>query len=273
MRGKKWTEEDLEYLEESWGKMATQRIASNLDRTYSGIVNKARLLNLGDPLTHMDGITISRLSKELGIDYHLIANWIDKYNFPAKKKRLAKERRVLYIGYADFWEWADKNRQMIDFSRFDKYALGVEPEWANEKRIADFNKKRLVPKPHNTPWTVGDINKLIILAKEPDMTYPKMSKILQRTHGAIKRRLGMEGIKLRPSYLPNHNKYTEVENETLETMMHKGHSFIEIAFILDRSEAGVRGKAERMGYTFKNGVPSKGEQKQEAERCISLIRK
>ena len=35
MRGKKWTEEELEYLEESWGKMATQRIASNLDRTYS----------------------------------------------------------------------------------------------------------------------------------------------------------------------------------------------------------------------------------------------
>ena len=264
MRGRNWTKEELEYLEESWGKMATQRIATNLNRTYSAIVNKARLLNLGDPLTHMDGITISRLSKELGVDYHLISNWIDKYNFPAKKKRLAKERRVLYIGYADFWEWADKNRQMIDFSRFDKYALGVEPAWANEKRIADFNKKRLVPKPHNTQWTTGDVNKLISLAKEPDMTYPKMSKILQRTHGAIKRRLSIEGIKFRPSYLPNHNKYTAGEIETLETMMQKGHSFIEIAFILDRSEAGVRGKAERMGYTFKNGVPFKSEQKEEA---------
>ena len=62
MRWRSWTKEELEYLEESWGKMATQRIATNLDRTYSAIVNKARLLNLGDPLTHMDGITISRLS-------------------------------------------------------------------------------------------------------------------------------------------------------------------------------------------------------------------
>ena len=35
MRGTKWTEEELEYLEESWGKMTTQGIASNLDRTYS----------------------------------------------------------------------------------------------------------------------------------------------------------------------------------------------------------------------------------------------
>lgn len=264
MRGKKWTEAELEYLQDSWGKTKTEGIALNLGRTYSSIINKARILGLGDPLTHMDGITISRLSKELGIDYHLVANWIEKYNFPAKKKRLAKERRILYVGYADFWEWADKNRQMIDFSRFNKYALGIEPAWANEKRIADFNKKRLVQKTHNTPWTSGDINKMISLAKEPDMTYPKMSKILQRTHGAIKTRMAMEGIKFRPSYLPNHNKYTAGEIETLETMMHKGHSFIEIAFILDRSEAGVRGKAERMGYTFKNGVPFKGEQKEEA---------
>lgn len=264
MRGTKWTEEELEYLEESWGKTTTQGIAAKLDRTYSSIVNKARILRLGDPLTHMDGITISRLSKELGTHYRLIMNWVEKYDFPAKQKRLTKEKRVWYVGYAEFWEWAEKNRQMIDFSRFDKYALGKEPEWANEKRVADFNKKRLVPKPHNTPWSPGDINKLLALAKEPDMTYPKMSKLLQRTHGAIKRRLGMEGIKFRPSYLPNHNKYTVGEIETLETMMQKGHSFIEIAFILDRSEAGVRGKAERMGYTFKNGVPFKDEQKEEA---------
>ena len=264
MRGKKWTAAELEYLEENWGKTTTDGIAFKLGRTYSAIINKARILGLGDPLTHMDGITISRLSKELGTHYRLIMNWVEKYGFPAKQKRLTKEKRFWYVKYEDFWEWADKNRQMIDFSRFDKYALGSEPEWANEKRMADFCKKRFVPKPHNTPWSSADLNKLLTLVKDPNMTYPEMSRILQRTHGAIKRRLGMEGIKFRPSYLPNHNKYTAGEIETLETMMHKGHSFIEIAFILDRSEAGVRGKAERMGYTFKNGVPFKGEQKEEA---------
>ena len=264
MKGTKWTEEELEYLEESWGKVTTQGIATKLGRPYGGIINKSQRLGLGDPLIHMDGITVSRLAQELGTHYRLVMNWVEKYDFPAKQRRLTKQQKVWCVGYADFWEWAEKNRQMIDFSRFDKYAFGVEPDWANEKRIADFNKKRLVPKPHNTPWSSGDINKLIALVKEPDMTYPKMSRILQRTHGAIKRRLGEENIKFRPSYLPNHNKYTELEIETLETMMQKGHSFIEIGFILNRSEAGVRGKAERMGYTFKNGVPSKNEQKEEA---------
>lgn len=259
MRGRNWTKEELEYLEDSWGKTTIQGIADKLDRTYSSIINKARILRLGDPLTHMDGITVSRLAKEIGLEYKLVMNWAEKYGFPAKQKRLAKQRKVWYVKYEDFWEWADNNRQMIDFTRFDKYALGSEPEWANEKRMADFNKKRFVPKPHNTPWSAGDLNKLLTLVKKPNMTYPEMSRILQRTHGAIKRRLEMEGIKFRPSYLPNHNKYTAGEIETLETMMHKGHSFIEIAFILDRSEAGVRGKAERMGYTFKNGVPQKPE--------------
>lgn len=264
MRGKKWTAAELEYLEENCGKTTTDGIAFKLGRTYSAIINKARILGLGDPLTHMDGITISGLSKELGTHYRLIMNWVEKYDFPAKQKRLTKEKRFWYVKYEDFWEWADKNRQMIDFSRFDKYALGSEPEWANEKRMADFSKKRFVPKPHNTPWSSADLNKLLTLVKDPNMTYPEMSRILQRTHGAIKRRLGMEGIKFRPSYLPNHNKYTAGEIEKLETMMQKGHSFIEIAFILDRSEAGVRGKAERMGYTFKNGVPFKSEQTEEA---------
>lgn len=264
MRGKKWTEAELEYLQDSWGKTKTEGIAIKLGRTYSAIINKARILRLGDPLTHMDGISISQLSKTLNIHYALIMNWVKKYDFPAKQKRLTQEKRVWYVGYSDFWKWADKNRQMIDFARFDRHALGKEPAWANEKRIADFRKKKLIPKPHNTAWTKGDLNKLHFLVQQSDMTYPKLSKELQRTHGAIKRKLNDEGIKFRPSYLENHNPYSTDEITQLENMMLKGHSFIEIAFTLNRSEAGVRGKAERMGYTFKNGVPFKSEQTEEA---------
>ena len=77
----------------------------------------------------------------------------------------------------------------------------------------------------------------------------------QSTHSRGVRR--DEGIKFRPRYLENHNPYSTDEITQLENMMLKGHSFIEIAFTLNRSEAGVRGKAERMGYTFKNGVPTK----------------
>lgn len=260
---REWTDEEIDYLEEHWGKITIQKIAWNLNRTVSSVKNKTVRLNIGDPLLHMNGITISRLSKTLNIHYALIMNWVKKYDFPAKKKRLTAEKKVFYVEYEDFWKWADKNRHMIDFSRFDRYALGKEPAWVNEKRIADFRKKKLIPKPHNTAWTKGDVNKLLFLVQREDMTYPKLSAELQRTHGAIKRKLNDEGIKFRPRYLENHNPYSTDEITQLENMMLKGHSFIEIAFTLNRSEAGVRGKAERMGYTFKNGVPTKRRKRNE----------
>lgn len=255
-----WTREEIAYLEEKWGVLSRPVIAEKLNRSELGVQQKAQRLGLGDAATHIDGITISQLSHVINTHYGLIKNWIEKYDFPAKRKRLTEHRKVLYVRYNDFWTWAEQNKQMIDFSRFDRLALSPEPDWVESKRSADFKKKQLLPKPHNTPWTKDDISRMTYLVQKPEMTYPQLSKELRRTHGAIKRKLNELGILFRPKYLPNHNPYSVEDEQKLERMMLNGHSFIEIAFALNRSEAGVRGKVERMGYTFKNGVPIKEEQ-------------
>lgn len=254
---KEWTREEETYLEESWGIVNRVTIAEKLGRSEGSIKSKSERMGLGNSIFHIDGITINQLAYATTIDYKTFVSWIERYEFPVKYKKLTANRIVKYVKYDDFWKWAEKNKHMIDFTKFDRLTLADEPDWVDAKRKADFKKKRYVTKGNSDPWSEYEINRLKYLVQKPDITYPKLSKELRRTHGSIKKKLSDLNIMLRPNYMNNHRKYTKDEVETLETMMLDGHSFVEIAFKLNRSEAGVRGKAERMGYTFKNGVPIK----------------
>jgi|SRR5690625_2189426 len=260
-KGKRWTKEELLYLEESWGVISRKGIARKLGRTVLAVQLKAQRLGLGDPLLHLDGITISQLAQVLNLHYGIIRNWRDKYCLPVKKKVVAHSEAVQYVCYTDFWKWAEKNKQMIDFSRIERLSMGPEPNWVDEKRKADQIKKLHKPNPHNTPWSSSEDSRLRWMLKQYKYTYPEISKELGRSQGAVKRRMLDLGIKARPIRLPNHNKYTKKEEKLIIEMMENGYCFEEIATRLGkgRSALGVRGKVERMGYKFRNGVPYKEE--------------
>ncbi|WP_156290759.1 hypothetical protein [Oceanobacillus salinisoli] len=255
--GKFWTQEELDFLEDKWGVFNRETIAKKLGRSSNAVMLKAQRMGLGDPLTHIDGITISKLSQVLNTHYGILKNWIKKYKMPAKQKRLTKEKSVWMISYQDFWKWAEKNRHMLDFSRLERLSLGPEPGWVEEKRRADQLKKLHVPKPHNTPWSLKDDSKLKWMLSKHKYSYPEISDELKRSQGAIKKRIRDLGLKERPVRLPNHNKYSPEEEKKLVTLLEQGYCFEEIAEQLNRSALGVRGKAERMGYKFVNGVPKK----------------
>lgn len=256
---KRWTENDIELLESYWGMSSMIAIARKLKRTPLAVQLKAQRLKLGDARTHIDGITISQLSQVFDTHYGIVRNWRDKYGLPVKSKVVANYKPVQYVTYKEFWKWADENRQMLDFARIPKLAIGPEPDWVAEKRKADELRKINKPMPHNTPWSDGDDKKLKWMLEQFKYTYPEISQELQRSQGAVKRRMLDLDIKLRPIHLNNHNKYSQEEVNTLIDMMETGYRFEEIAAELGngRSALGLRGKAERMGYKFKNGVPYK----------------
>lgn len=258
-KGKRWTDEDVAYLEEKWGVISRNGIAKGLSRTVLAVQLKAQRIGLGDPLTHIDGITISQLSQVLNTHYGILKNWIKKYDMPAQKKKVAKEQQVWIISYQDFWKWAEKNRHMLDFARLDRLTLGPEPEWVTEKRKADQIKLQHKPQPHNTPWSESEVSRLKWMLDQHKYSYPDIANEIKRSQGAIKRRILDLGLKTRPVRLYNHNKYSVEDEQVIIDMMENGYCFEEIAERLGegRSALGVRGKAERMGYKFKNGVPYK----------------
>lgn len=257
-KGKRWTQDDIDYLENAWGVYSIKTISKNLKRTVAAVKLKAGRIGLDDARNNYNGITISQLSKALNIHYGILMNWKKKYGFPVKEKVFAESMSVKVIGYEDFWKWAEQHKEMIDFSRMEENILGPEKDWVKVKRNADRIRKLHIPKPHNTPWTKREIGLLKGLI-ESGCSYPELQRHIQRTEGAIKRKLLDIGIKYRPERLPNHNKYTEKEIQYILQALKEGRSFEEMAETLNRSALGIRGKLERMGYKFKNGVPYKDE--------------
>ncbi|MBT2696371.1 hypothetical protein J7E79_02830 [Bacillus sp. ISL-40] len=263
-----WTKDDLDFLQDRWGQISFKTIAQKLNRSVDAVKQKAFDLSLGDASLSFEGITLHQLALATNISYSVYKNWVNLYDFPIKRKVFAYEMKVQVVRYHDWWKWAEKNKQMIDFSRIEKNILGAEPDWVEGKRNADFIKRTKIKKSHNQAWTTEEDNILKGMLNAYKHTYPEIAQRVNRSEGAVKRRILDLGLKARPIRLNNHIKYTPEEVKMIETLFDKGHCLEDIASRMNKSAIGVRGKMERMGYTFRNGVPSKKKEKKSDKELI-----
>lgn len=251
-----WTQEEIAYLKDNYGALSLSTLCANLGRSEASIQNKVARLKIGRWYHNLEAITLNELAKAISIDFATAKNWYENYGMPAKLKRFNKSHFHV-VKIEDFWCWAEKNKNMIEWDRFEKYILGAEPDWVDEARRAkvlerDRSKKKLA-------WSKDEDTKLVWLLMQHKFTYSEICEELGRTHGAVKRRIRDLNLKLRPVYLDNHRPYSDEEISKIFEMYQKGYGFKVIAAKLNRSEAGVRGKVERMGYSFKNRVLTKVE--------------
>lgn len=239
-QGKNWTQEELEYLENNWGSLSVTAIAKALGRTPGGIKLKATRLGLGSMLENGDYITLYKLLKALGLETsanHYTEKFI-KNGCPIKYKKAASENKKFRIIFLDeFWKWAEKNKQLLNFSRFEKGDLGKEPDWVNEKRKADLKDPSKIN--HNREWTKGEEEKLIFMCRMGKYTYSDIANELNRTERAVKRRLNDLGEKIRPVYREVHVKWTNEEDKRLLELYNKGYSSFAIANELKKSQLSI----------------------------------
>lgn len=241
---RKWTKEEEEFLAEHWGLYSMEHIASKLNRTVNAIQVKAVRLGLGPFLESGDYVTLNQLMLELrgsnGCSY-TVQQWIDK-GLPVKTKKV-KGSSFKVVNLDDFWKWAEKNRTIIDFSLLEENALGKEPDWLKDQRRADIKMKNNFKR---TPWTEAEDKRLTSLLREFKWGYRDISEKLNRTEGAIKRRVIDLGIKERPLKMPNHNPWTEEEVTIVVDLFDKGYQPDIMTKYIDRSAQAIRGKIERM---------------------------
>lgn len=253
-----WTPEEELYLQDHWGSKSVTLIAKHLNRPYGGVRRRATELGLLDPTLHYDGITVRQLTIALGVSGSTTKTWIQQYGFPAKQKIFSKKQRIYVVSYDDFWEWAEKHKHLINFAKLEPLILGKEPEWVKEKRAIDNKKYK-----ERRPWTEEEKRKLISMVSAYQYTYPEISARLKRPEASIKRKLLDLNIKARPLSLDKHIKYTNEELNKIIDMIYKGYSFNAIADALNKdkpreqhkSASGIRGKLERMGYSFQGDMP------------------
>lgn len=243
-----WTEGDLEYLENNWGSISIPTLAKNLNRSENAVIIKARLLGLGPFLEAGEYLTLNQLYVELrGLNQggYTVQQWIDK-GLPVKTRKVKKcSFKVVYLD--EFWDWAEMNSTLIDFSKLEPLAIGKEPKWLEDQRKADKEKTFF----KKSPWTESEDRQLEKMLNEYRYTYRELSLKLQRTEGAIKRRMIDLKIAARPLRMSNHNPWSEEETEKLIDLYHKGHCKNTMANYINRSAQACGSKVERL---IKEGV-------------------
>lgn len=219
-------------------------MAQKLNRTVDAIKIKAGRLGLGSVLMGGDYITLNQLIIALSghkESSYLRKSWVENRGLPVHKKRVNKcYFTVVYID--EFWEWAEKHRSFIDFSKIEPLTLGKEPEWVAEQRKKDYKALGLQRK---DPWSPAEDSKLLYLLGQQKYGYFELSQMLQRSAGAIQHRCQDLGTKLRPVKADNHGKgseWTEHDYEILAEGIRHGDSYGYLSEKIGKSEKAIRGK-------------------------------
>lgn len=240
-RARNWTKEEYEYLENNWGLLSLPTIAKNLNRSETGVLIKVQRLGLGAFLESGDYITVQQLYTALGCEgnagYKKLS-WIEKRGLPIKYKKV-RNNKFMIIRIEDFWKWAEKNRDFIDFSKMPAGILGKEPEWVKQQRKIDEKNSVNFKK---TPWTPYEDVQLKTALKKHKYTYLELSKMLNRTEGAIQRRICDLGLKERPVKADNHTFWTEEQYEKLTECIKNGIPYSLMADIIGKSAKAIRGR-------------------------------
>lgn len=238
-----WSKEKEDYLAENWGCISIPSISRNLNKSKYAIQLKAQRLKLGPFLKSGEYLTVNQLFKAIGRTggtAYVLQKWL-KLGFPLKKRKVNTcSFNVIYLD--DFWEWAEEYRMHIDFSKFPEYALGAEPDWAEDQRMAD----EAFVKYKTTPWTPGEDAMLESLLKSYRYTYKELSFRLLRTEGAIKRRIYDLKLKHWPIRQPQRSKWTKEQEKTVIKMYNKGYRSAVISEHMEKSEQAINGKIERL---------------------------
>ena len=170
-------------------------------------------------------------------------NKLIQEGMPVKKHKV-KNNSFMVIDLEEFWKWVEEDKDRMDFSNFEPYSLGAEPEWVSAKRKIDYDKRQRIGH-HNQQWTKLEDQKLKRMIESQRYSYSDIAKELKHSEGAVKRRMHDLGIKLKPPRSPT-KMWTKEEEMRLLDMKEAGYDWSQIGEKLDRTALACRGKYERM---------------------------
>lgn len=236
-----WTEEEVQYLKDRWGETSIPAMAKRLGRSVSAVKLKAGRMGLKRHIHSGVRITLCQFCEAIGKknSYSWIKDRWVRLGLPVHYQKSITKRFAM-IDIDEFWEWAESHKDIVDFDAFPEGTFGKEPEWVREARHASWIRKM-----NRNPWTKAEDRRLEQLLAQYKYTYGDLCREMNRTEGAIKRRIITLGLPYRP--VRNYDRHwQDDEVETLLRMRAAGHCWEEIGRRLDRSGSAVRGKYERL---------------------------
>lgn len=147
MAGRRWTQEEIDYLENAIGTFTVQSIARKLGRSFDAVNLKLNRLGLSGFEKSTDMLILNQVSLILGVERKTLLNkW--------KKNGLKIIRKGNYIAVHqdDLIKYMEKNPDHWNATSVTDDSLFMAYTWYKEKRRTDTKKQYF--------WTPDDVSKL-----------------------------------------------------------------------------------------------------------------
>lgn len=181
---REWTIDEIKYLKEHIGVHKICTIAQKLGRSYTSVIVKMKRLGLSNTKLQTGFLTIGELAEVLKVERNTVKWWITKHGLPYKKRVTRKSRSFYFIDTFDFWEWAEKHKEKVQFSKMESLVLLPEPHWVNEERRME---KQIKKKKNYKYWTTKEDQRLLELRKK-GLKYAEIGQKMNRSSLSVERR-------------------------------------------------------------------------------------
>ena len=171
---REWTEWEVKYLEKKYVGQPVERTAKKLNRTINSVKRKAAKMNLNH---YTDSLSAKVVARCFGVDISVVIRWINKFHMPCKKVVCGNQTRYLIEGEI-FWKWAENNKNIINWGKYERQSLLPEPDWLRET-IRNYNTPNTREK-----YTDDDIVKIRVLLGK-GLSYAEIAKETGRTYYGI----------------------------------------------------------------------------------------
>ncbi|MGN7299556.1 helix-turn-helix domain-containing protein [Ferdinandcohnia sp. SAFN-114] len=180
MKRRKWTKEEIDFLYENVGYMKVPTIAEKLERTEQAVVIKMKRLGIAHTRNQAGYLTTQQLAELLKVDPKTVRQWALNHDLKCVIKATRFSRKFYFIHPEDFWSWAEKNREKVDFSKIEPKTILPEPDWvAAERKIKkDINYKI---------WTVKEEKDLLMMMSS-GYSLRDVASILERSEISIQKK-------------------------------------------------------------------------------------
>lgn len=170
-----WTEQEDEYLMGRYTIQPIETTAKKLNRSIVAVKKRAGLLGISK---YHDNTYAGTIAKCFHVSMSVIHRWASQYGMPYYREKAGKGYRYR-IDVVKFWKWAEVNKDLIDWKRYETKSLPPEPKWVKVILLnyQSTNKRKRITK------TEKDKIKLLI-AK--GVFYKDIALMLGRTTDSIK---------------------------------------------------------------------------------------
>lgn len=173
---KEWTEEEEDYMERFYGKRGNDFIAKKFNRSVCSIRRKAQSMGLNAYIG--EELYVKQVSYCFNCDSRVINRWIDKFNLPYREY-IRGTSRCRMINVKSFWKWAENNKNIVPWNKYERYSLLPEPEWVKNVLSTSVDIK------HRNPISSYE-KSFVIRSRQKGVSFKDIAEELGRTVDSVK---------------------------------------------------------------------------------------